>query len=510
MPPISIRPFSTRTVTAGLFIVPANYFPYHKVEVQVTNPDGTNSTITMERGNNAIHLMSWEVNGRVNSLKHARVVLDNNDGFWANKFKGGETLTIYADYTNTLGNSERIFVGKIDEYRHSLNLESGFTTEITARQTPELEDKIVNRTFSDTDAGTAITTIISENFSGIVTTADVGTIGTNVTLEISNESGVRAITRILDQVGYHWHIREDTSLQVFSEGTRNNDTERAGVGVNITGADGLGRDFKDVKNRVLVYGSNVEDATNIFYLQTRDNTDSQTDLWQRDLVINDGNVDSTEHAAQLALAGIVTSPDRKGSIQCAGGLLTLQPGQSIAIEAPYMEFQGRSVVGAYKHTFDQNAGLNTYIHFSTVEENLASLFQERLAAEKGLRQIANPNNMTNATVFEFDTSADTNTLTNTAISNSALMLSGASTGRWISRTITLPKNATVAELRTEGDDLGVSTYEVSLDNGITYTTITTTSTVTLTAGKQLKIRVTLQTDNDNAVPRLNTLALLTK
>ena len=503
MPPVIPTAGRARTISIGF--TPGIFRPYFKVEI--TDKNGT--TTTYQAGLTDRVILA-EIIGRVNAIKEATIVLPNNDGYWSNKFSGGESIKIYADYTGVLDSTSKRFDGRLDEYRFALDGNGQVLLELHCRQKPELQDKTVIATFTNVDAGTALQTLISDNFSGVITTTDVGTIGTTITTDIIQQTGVGAITSICELIDYQWHIDENGSLQVFAKGSRPNQTERAGMGTNVVGASSAGLDYKDVRNRVFVYGKTSETNSDVFYLATRQDAASQSRLWVKDEVVNDNNVDSNAQAATLALKKIRTVPERRGVIQCAGGLLTLQAGQSIDVQLPYMEMQGQFVVGEYRHSWS-SSGLNTFVSVSTTQENVADLFQERIRKERELRDIRNQNSMLDSVVFKFEDSTDTSSLANLEISDNALrIVSGFSTGNWVSVTKQLPATASSVEVRVDGEDLDACTYGVSLDGGVTFTSATPKTVVTGLSGRQLVLRVTLNSDTNNPLPILNAVSAMAK
>ena len=503
MPPIIPTAGRARTITIG-FPTPL-FRPYYKVEI--TDKNGT--TTTYQAGTSD-RVITWTITGRINAIKQAIIVLTNNDGFWTNKFTGGETIAIYADYTNVLGSTSKVFDGRLDEYRFSLDMSGQIIIELSCRQKPELEDKSITASFTDADAGTAISTLITNNFSGIVDASTVGTLGVAITTDIDQQSGVSAITTICELAGLQWYVDEAGLLQVFVKGARINQTEKATLGTNVVAASGLGLDYKDVKNRVSVYGKSNENNSDVFFLATRQDTNSQNTLWIKDDVINDYNVDTNTEAISLANAGISTTPPRRGLIQCAGGLLTLQPGQVMNIQLPLMELQGQFPIGEYTHGWSSE-GLNTSFSISEDRENLARLFQERIKKDEELRDIRNENSMRQSIVYRFIDNTDTSSTANTEVTEGTLrIISGFSTGNWTSITKQLSETVTSVELRVAGDDIDSCTYAVSLDGGVTFTALAPKTLTTGLSGQQLVVRVTLTSDTNNPLPILNAVSVMAK
>lgn len=506
MPPLI--PTAGRVLSGGFSIagggVGGLYQPYYKIVL--TDKNGVQTTYQNDANDRVI---SWEVLGRQNALKQAKIVLFNNDGKWSNKFAGGENVQVFADYTNTLGTPSLIFKGKIDQ--KYFDMQNGeITLMLTCRQTPQFEDKTILRSFTATDAGTAASTIISENYSGIVNTTNLTTIGTTVTLDFNHDTGSSAMNKIVDAIQYYWYIDESDNLNMPAPNSQVNTTERVGLGTNVIAVSQLGKDTKDIKNRAYVYGLSSQSNSDIYYLQTREDSASQTQFWIKDSVTSDTSIKNGDNAGNLATKSLVTTTLTKGQITIVGGLLTLQVGQLIDVQLPYMELQGKISVADFRHSWN-NQGLNTTISISQTQDNLARLFRERIKVDNALRDIRNKNSMKISTFFDFTTGADTSSQTNTQLTGGTIQLtSGSSNGIWLCALKTLNATATSFELRVDGADIGTTTYQVSLDGGVTFATILPSVVTTSLSGKQLQVKITMVSDTNNVTPIIRALSVLTK
>ena len=88
----------------------------------------------------------------------------NDNGRFLNKFSGGETVKIYADYTDA---TNLIFYGRADNAKYGLNSRDGFFIELEGRDFPELIDKSITGQESAATGEVGIAGILNEFFSDI-------------------------------------------------------------------------------------------------------------------------------------------------------------------------------------------------------------------------------------------------------------------------------------------------------------------------------------------------------
>jgi len=126
--------------------------------------------------------------------------------------------------------------------------------------------------------------------------------------------------------------------------------------------------------------------------------------------------------------------------------------------------------------------------------------------------VSNSNNMSYSTNFDFDIEEGTHN--GTAISGGKLVLaSGFSNGVWTSNLKTLPANISFFEIRVSGNDLNLSTIQVSVDNGQNFTSAynlftQANSLFTISSGKDIVIKVNLISSSTYPNPYLNSLSIL--
>ena len=137
------------------------------------------------------------------------------------------------------------------------------------------------------------------------------------------------------------------------------------------------------------------------------------------------------------------------------------------------------------------------------------VFKKRMQKELAREEITNPNKLKYTYNFQFDDDTNLNH-SNTEVSDGALILeTGEDAGIMTSDAMTLPEDITQVELKFKGKDLNASTFKVNTNNGIgAYETLTKNTAVTVTSGKRIKLKVTLNRDSDNTMPTVDSVALL--
>jgi len=458
---------------------------------------------------NGINVTNYLINGNVTLpvlpvLASTSITLSNLNGQYLNLFNAGDNIEIWVDYGTSNPPSNKIFNGKIDNINYGLNARDGWIIYLEGRMAPQLKDIIINEQFNNTEISTAIKQIIDNYPVGISYTNVTGT-STNTTVTFRNVSVSKAISELLDRANQTGYIDTSLDLHTFTSGSIQNNTERVIFGNNLISCSRIGTDYDDVKNRVTVYGNS---DNNMLLIKTEEDLDSQSALWRKDEVITDSSMDQMDEIQErvdieLSNKLVTTISGKLNSL----GLPSLKPGDSIKVSIPYCNVNGYYTISSFTHHFS-NAGFLTDSDVSKKRIKLADIFKERIDAEDGLRAYDNPNNLENSYRINFDESPAVVTVTDASIENGILTLTGTS-GTCISDTYETDKNITKLELRVYGSypDIENDTYQLSIDNGISWLTVSPgvlyTSTdggigqtyFENTSGKLLKIKINLNGDS---------------
>ena len=466
----------TKVKRGGVFIPLSIYTPCIKIEI--TFSGDSSATDVSDK------LLTCSIKGQKNKLKSASVAFNNLEGYWVNKISGGELISIYIDYVD--GTTKR-FYGKIDEKYFALTVNNGWEFTVTARQTPGFRDKKFSANYSSEQASTAIKDFIDTFYSGIVTYTNVPTITTTISLNFSNKTGPQALTEICAQISYSWYIDETNDVHLIVKDSVKNTSENIAYGVNVSACSKLGTNYKDIINRVTVYGKNI--GTDVFYLQTQNNTTSQDSLWIIDSVIRDETIVSNTEASEVANANMNTTSSNDGNISVAGGIPTVIAGELMRVSIPYTEVMDWVTIEAFTHTYSAR-GLNTSVNIHKVESlgTIQEITNNDIASSYAG---TNEYGMSEGIAMPFDDESYVESRSSTEITNGELKLtSGSSSGNMITIEQEANSSFTKASYSIDGENLDNCTVEISVNDGVSWTTLATIG-ATVIAGSNYKFRVNL-------------------
>ncbi len=503
------------------------FFPinitYPQAKILITADDSTvytvlDSTDTSDTPTNDDCISANVIRSVTNGISRFTLTLNNDKGKYLDIFNGGEKVDIFADYSVA---TNQIFRGKIDNIYYSLNDSQGYLCTIEGRDYPEIVDRTVIKESTNEAIDVAIKDVLSNYFSEITFTfwenetwkeSGYSESFTQITQNFRNVSGWQCISSIcalgeydcrLDYEGDIWYLR------VFSKNSITNSQETAVVGQNILNVSRFGLENDEIRNRITAYGK-VD--TNVISILTKNDESSQSDLWIKEEIINDSSLNSNaemEERVNAVLAEKIIKT-KKGSIGVVG-MPTIKPGEKMRISVPYCGLDSEYRLTEVTMNFSIN-GFTNSLQVEKKETSTPDLFKGRFDAENSLQPYTNLNAMENSITLFF-TNEETLTLINCQENDGKLELVPAkTTGNMTSYTLTTEENVTQGELRirsnypnTEND-----VYEASNDNGISWQIITPGEVFTFsTIGKQVKLRITLNSDSTHT-PVYDSACLLVK
>ena len=519
------------------FFSPGDYTDYSKIVI--TADDNTNYTVLDTYGgaqsdNYCMNAnIEWEATGKLASFT---VSLSNNDGTFMNLFDGGETIVFYADSTDA---TTEIFRGKIDDVKYNYSSGRGFTVDINGRQYPELMDKTITGIEGSASLDVGVCGIFYNFYSDISlqywngsswinatydqytdtvewdgATTDFPT--ETITLTYEHRKGWNVLTDICKSVTLECYLIYDSGwkFRVFNPESITNTNCNIAYGVNLTNVSDYGTENTEIYNRVFVYGATKGD--NVVILKSKNDSDSQSNLWIKDKIKNDGSIntmDELDSATDLELSKGL-SPTNSGRIS-AVGIKTLKPGEVINISVPFCGLNTSYVVRKISHNIGNY--INTSVEVSKTIANIVDLFVPQVNYEGFLSGFNNPNDMSGSYTKFLEEDTTDLTLYNCHITDAGTLKldTDATSGYMQMNTYTTDFNITQCELRkyenyyTE-DDI----YQVSNDGGTTWETydfgIETTHDFS-TVGNQLTVKVILNRDNaSEPTPAYKSIAVLYK
>jgi len=233
----------------------------------------------------------------------------------------------------------------------------------------------------------------------------------------------------------------------------------------------------------------------------------QTDLLTQDTSILNFNDLNSRGNARLTVS---KTQRREGDVSGLG-LPTLNPGDMIRMSEPYSELTDRYQVLRFTHTISSSSGFLTDAIIAKYPKSIGS--QLSILNKNLTNQLIAKNQfgMRNSYVITFDENPSIMSHVGTEESDSNLQLKGGTIGNATSAIRSYAENITHAELRFDGDNLGISSFEVSNNNGVNFQTIIEAEEIEFaTSGKSLRIKINLQSDSDNPNPRVHTMGVFVR
>lgn len=232
-------------------------------------------------------------------------------------------------------------------------------------------------------------------------------------------------------------------------------------------------------------------------------------------VYRDTNATTYESLLEKANALLAKSSisEINGKDVVVKGMITLRPGDSVYMFSPLIGLQGEVFVHEFKQDIKGGKIMKTTCKWQLqhkMPEDISSIIKNRIEENQELFNIDNPDDLENSYNFIFDDNSNVETITGLSITGGKLQISaGGSTGTLITSTRDAVANITKIELKYDGWNLGDSTFEVSVDGGLNYETVTrNTVIVPGYSGSDLKLRMTLNSTSGNPSPNIESLALL--
>lgn len=445
-------------------------------------------------------------------IGEATITLDNRSGRLTNKFNPGETIRISLDYAN--GDTLR-FKGKIFSKKFSVNPSTGYILNIKCRQVPELLGLKRSFVFENENIDDAIKSVVTDlnTFypSTILTTTNVASTTKTVTTSYIETRVWDILVDLIKRGGLSSYIDTADDLHTFDEGSIDNDDESIALGDNILSVNSWGVNVDDISNIVRIYGRSFGD--NLTPLWESENSQTKNKFWINDLVINSGSLETVAEVKEKSEAEInnLGNEVTKGNITTIG-IFAINPGEMMRVDIPPIDVKGKHKIKSFTQSFS-GGGVRT-----TFDMNERQFFDTRVIKNitrniEDLRNINNPNAMRYSFLMTFNESTNAaNFIDNIpgalSVSDGFLRHDRAviDTATLTSVTFDLPRAIKETELIVEGEEIVDSTYEVSFDNGATYTDIKpgTDNKINITAiGLKGRLRITSRSTNSNPDPKWN-------
>lgn len=479
VPTTTIR--SRRRIPVYVWVPPSNY-PNYKIIIRRRSGYVDDVTDYILNG-----YMSNQVTEGIGSF---RFTIDNSTSRFYNVWSGNETVYIYADYTTNPTNT--IFRGIVEKVYYG-----GYYVHVYGRSSAlPLLYKRVTRKYDGIAISTILKSLISDYAPGF-TTSNVQTCTTTLTVNWYQKPFWDCVKQLCYASGYDCYVDANNDFHFFQEKTIENTVEAVVHGINLLETGDFGRDYSQVRNKVTVYGATIDDVP-IVYTATDQDSYNEIGRWQEE-IITDTNIRTVAEARDRAIFELnrLKDPPIVGTITSLG-LPTLMPGEMLRISDPDNGLApGTYKVLSLEHTFRHGDIMQTKVTIEKFSPSVPTMMKARIEAEQQLSDTPNPYELEYSWIITFDDETDTGSHNNTEIASGRLKLvSGASSGTWISTTTTATNNITKAQVKAAGNNITQATFYISNNNGATWQTVTLNDLTTLSStGNKLKIKVVINSSN---------------
>lgn len=436
-----------------------------------------------------------------------KIRLINVKGVYSNTWFGSEIVNFYADL---IGATNLQFKGRVDFVKEVLT-EGGQFLDIEGRHTSyDLTEVSVSKSYTaddDIDGSDVLKDLIDTYLTGYTYTNVASSIGTDVVVNWSNKPFWECVIDLCVLCNADCYVDDAKDFHFFAENSIVQTQDAIVEGHNLKQLRNWGKDTFFEKTRIRVIGED-DRGVPILYTKNPGGTREKTIVDSSIKTMDEAEDRADAEYTDLTLANI---PPQGTTV--SKGLRFAQPGDNIWISTPRQKVHGLYKVIELKHKIGTNVG--TWITECIVEKEekgTSQVLKERTKKELQLTKVQNPNDLEYSYNFTFEDTTNILSLTDTQVSEGFLKLvEGKTTGTMITDNHEADTNISQIELRWEGENLAVSTFEVSVDAGTNYEELERDEMIDMGfVGKNLKIRVTLLSDANNKAPRVDSLAVLYK
>jgi len=435
-----------------------------------------------------------------------KLIIDNNSGLYTDLFEGGETVRFYLDMD---AGTTKEFEGFIENPKNTYT-DKGHEIEITGSHVSgKLLDITVTESFTDIPIQTILDYIVTNYATDFTYDSATYPCTTTATVNWSNKPFWECFGDLCTLAGYDGYVDDASAFHFFEENSLECTLDAIVFKDNIIDVEGLGKDTIDVKNKIIVYGS---DDAGMPIIYTIEDASSIATYGTKEKIIRDDNANTMDEVKERAEAELELEKTAKLKGRAkTWGMVYLNQGEKMWITIPPHRIQGQYKILNYKQKIDRDFIFTTETDVQKPTKGIPHFFKERLRTELAHEKIENPNKLKFSYNFTFDDNTNCNH-SNTEVSDGKLrLIDGQTSGTMTSDAYTTTDNITQVELQLRGEsDIRGSSFRVSVDNGITWQTVVPNVLYNTTAtGKYLKVEVSLAADaNAYPNPEIDSLGVL--
>lgn len=492
----------TRRTKKGFIWIPRPFTPEFMVKQEIIKNSTTYNVVTKMR--------YLEFNKPTqHEIGKFKIIIDNNAGTYTNLFEGGETAKFYLDMSS---GTTKEFEGYIEDVNNTFT-DRGYELEISGSQMAgKLLDITVTASFTDEAIEDILEEIVAD-FAPSDFSYDKATYpcSTKATINWSHKPFWECFNDLCKLAGYDGYVDNDEDedntydFHFFEENSLECTLDAVVFKDNVIDIEGLRKDTIDVKNKIIVYGLDG------LIVYTAEDASSISSYGIKEKIIRDDNITTDAEAKERANAELELEKEKKlkGRTK-TWGMVYLNQGEKIWITIPPQKIHGQYKILNYKQKIDRDFIFTTEVDVQKPIKGIPHFFKERLKTELAHEKIENPNLMKFSYNFTFNDDTNCNH-SNTETGDGKLrLMSGQTSGTMTSDACIATDNITQIEIRAEGKDLRGSTFDISVDNSISWDLDVSPDTlhVTTMTGKYLMIRANLRNTTYNV--EIDSLAVLYK
>lgn len=470
--------------------MPRNAHEGRRGFIWLPREDSLTWSVTINGEDVTTDIISSEVmRGVCPEIGEFKISLINTDSAYNDKFSKGQTFLLKMDFSD--GSTTR-FNGKIDRIQNVYSLNMGYVLELKGGHiTSSLLDVRVTESY---DGSSTITEIIEDLIATYLTGYTSNITATSTTTPTINWDEkpfwdcIFDLCKIADADAY---LSDASIINFFDRESVENNDEAIVWNDTLIELQGLGTQTLTTKNKIRVYG---DDGTGLPVISTVNDLTSQSSYGIKELTLFDTSTTTTEEGDSIGNAELSENANPKDEGEASALILpSLQPGDYIWITNPPIGITGQYRVYKYIHSFP-NERTTAVIG---KERKMPHVIKKRIEKELALQTITNPYKMSGSLNYPYDNENDIASKdSNVSITNGKVTLSSGSQGVITHSTSTLSSDITSVHLLAVGNNLVGTTFELSVDGGVTYETINLNNLTELTyTGNLVVLKITIQSSS---------------
>lgn len=488
----------------GRVFVPGKYYrPYRKVELTIDSvlTDVSDYVQSLKVSPNA-DARSWS----------ATVVLINKDGYFTNKVVNGAVIKIYYDFQDA---TTQQFEGTVKKYSFNLST-SGRTATLTCYDySYDLHKTCVWRSYTSAQTGDYIIKDLIDTYTTGFTYANVDAVTDTLAPKFVGQSLIECFKTIAEYCGCYSFLKGATFKDFYffkkTGAGRQNATEHIAYAMNLISLNNT-YDATTIRNKLYASGARIDGLQNL--------TAVSTGAGDKEDIYNDNLAYTNEQLVVRATQRLneISTEKNMGSGRCIG-LVNQIPGYEIRVASPYDGVNGWKDIVSFTTTLNEQ-GLLTSFNFAQRPSDLStSILELNDKAKEALKDIQEEGmqysiNHTFDSSTDIDSALSSNVTVTTSDNNekTELAVVSGSTGTWISPSTTLSFSPTECMIKTNADyKTDNCQFYISYTNSMIWESVNLKEVHSIiNAGKYPRIKIVMNDDAANRIPRFDSIALLYK